>query len=542
MRSTNFDIVFYGATSGAVVGAYEAARQGLSAAIVGGWRERHLGGMMSGGLGGTDLHGLSRLSGLALTVLGRISAAAGLPPTSAKFEPRHAEQVFKDMTAEAGTPVFWSDGVETVTRQGRRIVSFRTVDGQSFQARYFADCGYEGDLMARAGVSYTVGREAADADNRLNGFRGRSLAARGGGHNWRRAASAVSPHVVPGDPESGLLPGVRPWPKTARGAADDQVQAYGFRLILTADPERRVPFPETPPEGFDPIAYELLFRYCAALRDGGLEYGRDYSWNSRFFLAKRLRSSVYDVNNRGPFSLDFIGGSEGYPDADYAGRERIWKAHERYTRGLIYALQHHPDDRVPRGLRAAMLNLGLDRLHFTEPLAQDQPHWPYQLYVREARRMVSDVVWNASDLDPASGRCLRPIANGAYRRDSHHGRRYALPARKGPRHRLWNEGNFERRVPGNRFSAPYDIIIPARAEVENLFVAFCVSATHEAFGGLRMEPTLMGVGQAIGAATAAAIAAGGVAVQDVDYADLRARLRHPDDPVPFKPCETALAA
>lgn len=535
----NFDLVFYGATPGSVVGAYEARRQGLSAVIVGGWRDRHLGGMMSGGLGGTDLHGLDNLTGLARTVLDRIRLVEGRSKKTVKFEPRTAEKVFEDMVLEAEVPVVWSDGVIAVEREGPRLTALVLADGQRIDGRYFADCGYEGDLMALAGVSHMVGREARDARNPLNGFRGRALRAKGRSHNWIGSGVSVDPFNTRGKRSSGLLPGVTKRPRLPRGSADDRVQAYCFRMVMTALPDRRVLLPSDPPTGFAADHYELLFRYLAALTEAGLTHGEDYKLGSHFLLMKTLRSRLWDVNNRGPFSLDLIGGSHAYPRAAYAEREAIWKQHEAHVRGFFYALQHHPDPRMPPGLREAALQLGLDRLHFDRPHPRDEAHWPYQLYVRESRRMIGARVIDAADL-MSGGAEARPVANGAYRRDSHHVQRYAYRREAG--WGVWNEGNFEKRLPGGRFSVPFDAVLPKRHEAENLLVGFCVSATHEAFGGIRMEPTLMGLGQAIAVAVAQAVYDGGTPVQDVHYDALRRRLSSASDAVPFAPMEAASVA
>jgi pyruvyltransferase len=232
------------------------------------------------------------------------------------------------------------------------------------------------------------------------------------------------------------------------------------------------------------------------------------------------------MNNRGPFSTDFIGGSCGYPDANYQERELIWNNHERYIRGFFYALQHHPDPRVPNGLRRRMRQFGLDRLNFGDPEKGDEKYWPYQLYVRESRRMVSDVVWSGADLSPETADLRhdsRVIASTLYRADSHHGQRFAEQG--ADRWFIWNEGGFERRIGvASRAPIPYDIIVPRRQECTNLLIGFCVSATHEAFSAIRMEPTLMTIGEAIGVAAAIIREQPALAVQDVPYDRLRARL------------------
>src|SRR5690606_15209375 len=250
-----YDAIFYGATPASIVGALALQRSGGSAAIVGGWRERHVGGMMSGGLGGTDILNGGALGGLTREIFDAICIEGGHKPPRFKFEPRHAERVFQRLLAEAGVHVFWTKGVAEVEKDGTVITALRTVDGQTFHGRVFVDNSYEGDLMARAGVTYVVGRETRDARNRLNGFRGRELNAKGGNHNWTGTAADVDPCVVPGDPSSGFVRGVLPPPDKEIGEGDSQVQAYCFRLIMTERKDRVVHFPQQRPEWFDPQDY-----------------------------------------------------------------------------------------------------------------------------------------------------------------------------------------------------------------------------------------------------------------------------------------------
>jgi hypothetical protein len=536
------DIVIYGMTSGAVTAAIQAREMGLSPVIVGGWRDRHIGGMMSGGLGGTDIASGQAYGGLTRHIMSLINAAGRRPDDQFSFEPRFAEDVFKALVKMYDIPVIRTAGVRRVRKTGAALDSLETVDGQVFKGQVFIDASYEGDLIAAAGVCTVVGREARNGDNVLNGFRGIDRAALGTDHNFysRRRFETVlgpiciNPYAVPDVPGSGLLPGIRSYPQPDEGAADRAVQGYNFRMTMTRDEARRVDLPTAAPHGFEPARYELLYRWIEILNGRGL-LDEPSKAVTLFLLHNDLGGGVFDINNCGPVSTDYIGASWGYPQADYKERERLWKAHESWIRGLFYALQHHPDPRMPPALRDAFRQYGLDEAHYTAPHENDERHWPYQLYVREARRMASDYQMTGREVAADDDMDLldsRTIGSGSYNRDSHHTQRILrvhaniLGAASVS---VWNEGNFEAPSGGEDkiFPIPYGAILPRRAECSNLFSIFCLSATHEAFGATRMEMSLMQLGQSAGAAAGLACKSQ-ADIQDIPHDELVSALFVPD--------------
>jgi len=358
----------------------------------------------------------------------------------------------------------------------------------------FIDCSYEGDLMARAGVSYVVGREANSIYREtLDGIRDETPK-----HQF---LAAVDPWVRAGNPASGLLPEIQDQPAGTPGAGDASIQAYNFRLCLTQNPANRLPI--EPPAGYDPGRYELSGRYIAALVAAGKTLAlRD------FIDIAPMPNGKTDINNNGGFSTDFIGGNAGYPEAGYAQRARIWKAHEDYTRGFLHFLANDP--RVPAPVRAEMQSWGLCKDEFI-----DNGGWPSQLYIREARRMVSDYVMTENN---CRNSLAVPDAAGlaAYTMDSHNCRRIA---RNG---RVENEGDVQ--VGGfPPYPISYRALRPRPGECENLLVPVCLSASHIAYGSIRMEPVFMVLGQSAAMAAALAIEEN-VPVQKIDSAELRRRL------------------
>jgi len=538
------DVVVYGGTSAGVVAAVQARTMGKRVVIV--CPDTHLGGLSSGGLGWTDSGDKSVIGGLARTFYHRIwlryqqpdawrheprerfgnrgqgtAAMDASERTMWIFEPSVAEAVFEDLVREHALEVHrdeWLDRDAGVDRQGGRITAIRTLSGKTFRGRMFIDATYEGDLMAAAGVRYTVGREpnAAFAET-LDGIQlGRARSHQFSGH--------VDPYVVEGDPASGLLPRIQGGPGAPGhpaggpdGSGDRKIQAYNFRMCLTKVAANRVPFPQ--PAGYDPGQYALLAR---VLRQGSTHvFGK-------FDPIPNLKT---DTNNHGPFSTDNIGMNWDYPEASYDRRREIVAEHRRYQQGYLYFLANDPA--VPAPVREAFAEWGLARDEFT-----DNGHWPHQIYVREARRMVSDVVVNENHLTRRLP-TPRPVGMGSYNMDSHNVQRIVVTDADG-RATVRNEGDVQVH-PGGPYPIDYGAIVPKREQCENLLVPVCVSCTHIAFGSIRMEPVFMILGQS--AATAAALSIdAGVAVQDVPYADLAARLvadgqvldrapRPPRDPV-----------
>jgi hypothetical protein len=405
-----------------------------------------------------------------------------------------AEDIFFLMLTEAKAAVYFQQRLASVQKTGGRITEIAMENGKVYRAKMFIDATYEGDLMAKAGVSYTVGREGNSKYNEtLNG-----ICAKTPKHQF---TAPVDPYRKSGDPGSGLLPLIQTGDGATRGEGDASIQAYNFRLCYTKEPANRLPHRK--PAKYDPAKYELLARYCEALVAAGSKPQLKEFWNPIW-----MPNGKTDINNNGGFSTDFIGANYAYPDADYATRAQIWQAHEDYVLGFIYFLAH--SRRVPWELQGEMKAWGPAKDEF-----MDTGNWPHQLYVREARRMVSDYVMTEHNCR-GQQTAEDPVGLGAYGMDSHNCQRIVKNGQ------AENEGDVQVGV-----SSPYPIsyrsIVPKAAECENLLVPVCLSATHIAYGSIRMEPVFMILGQA--AATAAALAIDGkTSVQQLGYEALHARL------------------
>jgi hypothetical protein len=487
-----FDLVVYGGTAGGVITAVAAAREGLRVALV--EPGKHLGGMVSGGLGWTDYGRKEVIGGYSLEFFERVGARYGRS-IEWHFEPHVAEAVFNDLVKDANVRVFFNQRLREktgVTKEGARVTRIVMEDGTAYAARVFADASYEGDLMAQAGVSYTWGREGiAEYKESLAGVRDRTPL-----HQFRAAVSPL-------DASGRLLPEIMPRSKDPVGAADKRVQAYNFRLCMTKAPENRVAWPR--PAGYTPARFELLARYLPAFEKA---LGRPLAIND-VMKADILQNGKTDTNNNGAISTDYIGGSYGYPEASYAERAKIRQAHVDYIQGFLYFLATDP--RVPAALSAEMKEWGLCRDEFG-----DANHWPYQLYVREARRMVGEYVMSQKDIQTE---LTKPdaIGMGSYNSDSHNVQR--RPTEDGSA--VENEGDMQVRV--TPYEIPYRVMLPKRSEATNLLVPVCFSATHVAYSTLRMEPQYMIVGHAAGVAARIAIEKQ-QSVQEVDTRELAARL------------------
>lgn len=512
----SYDVVVYGGTSAGVAAAVQARRMGKSVVIV--CPEKHLGGLTSGGLGWTDSGRKEVIGGLAREFYHRVwrhyqkpeawkwqkreeygnrgqgtAAIDGAQRTMWIFEPHVAERVFEDMIAEHKIPVErdqWLDRKKGVAKRAGRIESIAMLSGRRYRGRVFIDATYEGDLMAAAGVRYHVGREANSVyGERYNGVQ------KDVRHHKHYFAARISPYVVPGDPSSGLVPRVSAAPPGENGQGDRRIQAYCYRMCLTRVPANRVPFAK--PEGYDPNQYELLARVLAS------------GWREMFEKFDPIPNNKTDTNNHGPFSTDNIGMNYDYPEASYERRREILREHEFYQKGLMYFMANDP--RVPADVRKQMSEWGLARDEFA-----DNGHWPHQIYVREARRMIGEYVMTEHD-------CLgtrdtpRPVGMGSYTADSHNVQRYVTAEGY-----VQNEGDVGVKLPGP-YKISYGSLVPKRAECRNLLVPVAVSSSHIAYGSVRMEPVFLILGQS--AATAAALAIDGKTdVQDVDYTVLRERL------------------
>ncbi|MBB5787849.1 FAD-dependent oxidoreductase [Jiangella mangrovi] len=477
------DVVVYGATSGGVTAAVRAARDGLSVVLL--VFGDHVGGMTTGGLGTTDVGDARTVGGLARAFYDDVAAAYRAPAPHWDVEAHVGEEVLEGWLAEAGVAVHRRRHLESVRSDGGRLTELRTDDGSTYRAKVYVDASYEGDLLAAAGVTYRLGREASTVhDESVAGVQ-HSI-----NHQFRYA---VDPYVVPGRPSSGLLPGISADPYGTVGDGDRRIQAYNFRLHVTTS-AKRLPFPR--PDGYDPARYELLRRYVEA---GGYElYGR----------TTRVRGDVHDMNNHGAFSSDHIGANYDWPEAGYARREEIFQDHVRYQAGLLHFLATDP--RLPAAVRDDTNAFGLAPGEFA-----DTSHWPAQLYIREARRMVSDYVITQHDATGAA-RATDPVALASYVMDSHNAKRVLVDGQ--PR----NEGNVQQPLT-RPFGVSYRALAPKAGEAPNLLVASAISASHVAFASARMEPVFMMLGEVVGAAAGQAIT-DKVAVQDIEYAALRREL------------------
>ncbi len=492
----SYDLVVYGGTAGGVMTAVAGARHGLKVALInpGG----PIGGMVSGGLSSTDVGRREVIGGLSLEFYFRAgrhySLDRHLQEIAWKPEPKVAESIMRGMLKESGVTLIENHRLREQTgvrKEGLRVVEITTENGSRFQGKVFADATYEGDLMAQAKVSYTFGREAVSQYGEpLAGVRAVT-------------PSHQFPIDIPARDERGnLLPEVSGEPRGEPGSADKRIQAYNFRIIATNVPENRVPWPK--PANYAPQRYGLLLRYINAMSS---YLGRTMEFTD-VSAPGVIPNGKADHNNRGGFSTDYIGRNYGYPDGSYAERERIWKDHEEYQMGFYYFLANDP--RLPESMRRTAQEWGLSRDEFI-----NTAHWPNQLYIREGRRMIGEYVSIQKDLQID---LAKPdvIGMGSYASDSHNLQRFVND--KGF---VENEGDVQ--VGVKPYQIPYRSLTPKRAEVSNLLVPVCFSASHVAYSSMRMEPQYMIIGHASGVAAAMAVQQG-VPVQDVPVGELQKTL------------------
>ncbi len=514
-----YDLVVYGGTAAAVMAAVQAKVMGKSVVIVS--PDKHLGGLSSGGLGFTDTGNKAVIGGLAREFYHRLwlhynqpaawkwekreefgNKGQGTPAIDGElrtmwiFEPHAAEQVFEELIKEHGIPVHRNELLDRksgVKKTASRITSIITLSGKRYTGKMFIDATYEGDLMAAAGVSYHVGREANNVYGET--WNGVQTGVLHHGHHFGAVKEKISPYVIPGDPASGVLPRISTEPPGEYGQGDKRVQAYCFRMCLANHPENRVPFPR--PAGYDPKQYELMLRIFNA------------GWREGFRKFDLIPNRKTDTNNHGPFSTDNIGYNYDYPEATYERRREIIREHENYQKGLLYFIANDP--RVPQDVQEMMRQWGLAKDEFT-----DNGNWPHQIYVREARRMIGAYVMTENELlkrRPTPD----PVGMGSYTIDSHNVQRYIISP--GPEAYVQNEGDIGVSTKGP-YQIAYGALTPKKGQADNLLVPVCVSSSHIAFGSIRMEPVFMILGQS--AATAAVLAIdGNTAVQDVPYPKLR---------------------
>ena len=489
-----YDVCIYGGTSAGVVAARSAALEGYSVVIV--EPSGHIGGLTTGGLGLTDIGNKQVVQGLSRQFYRELGKHYG-KLESWVFEPHVAQEIMDEYMAHPRITVLRHTGIRKLRKHNTHITLMHTLRldregrvlgrGPLIRAKVFIDASYEGDLLPASGVSYAVGRESSAQYG--ESWNGRHIATN---HQF---PDGVDPYVEPGNPASGLLPGVTDEPVGKEGEGDNLLQAYNLRLCLTDSPENQIPL--TRPSGYDSTRYELLARLIVA-----------QPASAKYFIWSPMPGRKTDVNNFGGFSTDYIGGNAGYLEASYAGRYKIYQAHTDYTLGLLWFMMTDP--RVPSVTRKELARWGLPKDEYPE-----NGHWTPQLYVREGRRMASDYVVTQKDCEGLTN-VPDGVAYAAYKMDSHNCRRIAADGM------VKNEGNVEEKIPGP-WPIPYRSIVPVRGECDNLLVPVCVSASHIAFGSLRMEPVFMSLGQVAGLAAVMSLRQG-VPVQDVSAVDLMASL------------------
>ena len=514
-RQSEFDICIYGESAAGVMAAVQSARMGKNVVLIS--KHRHVGGLVTAGLTATDMNRNDMVGGLTREFYQKIyqyysdSSAWKNQNREAFFvkslkrtytgknderkmqwvyESGVAEKIMLDMMKQAGVTLWMNEqlAVENpVKKSAQQITGIRLQSGKNITAKVFIDASYEGDLMAKAGVSYMVGREDNQTYNEtLNGYRVN--------YEQGTSLSTVSPYIKEGVPASGLLPYIDKAATLTQGAKDHRVQAYCYRLTLTDDPANRIKIEK--PAGYDPLWYEVLVRYI--------------NQNSELTLQKIITLTPMPNRKTDTNHLDFFGASFDYAEASYAQRKLIEKRHKDYALGMLWLLEHDP--RIPEHIRKEMSEWGLPKDEFG-----DTDHFPNQIYVREARRMIGAFVMSEKNVVKEEREAAKnPVGLGSYALDCHYVSKVIDSSGK-----LRYEGTIFK--PTTPYPISYFSITPKKAECTNLLVPVCLSASHVAYSTIRMEPVYMILGQSAAVAAAMAIDSK-VAVQELSYTALADRL------------------
>ena len=495
-QTESYDVVVYGGNSAGVIAAYTAGMQGLKVALL--ERTAHVGGLTTSGIGNVDIGWSQTVGGYTADFLRRVGAHYGTPHRmQISLECSVAEKVFLQMLQEAGVEVFYNTRMAEKTgvqKDGDRIVSLTDEAGRVFSGKIFIDATYEGDLMAWAGVDYIVGRESREEYGEYSA-----------GVSEYKLLRTYTPDEV-----SALRKWTARYPldiiwsdKEVEGSADSKSQAYVYRLTVTDDPDNRVPFAK--PESYDPQRYGNVLQRIR--HRGARRFGQ-------ILTLYPLPNRKYDLNH-----MDLINASWNYPEGSYALREALDRYHRTYQEGMLWFLANDPQ--VPAELRADVNRYGLARDEFA-----DNGNWPYQLYIREGRRLKGEYVMVQQDAWD-NPRKEDAVAVGSYFLDCH-----LVSSILTPKGELLEEGNFPY-TPYRPYDIPYRSIVPKKAQCVNLLVPTCLSASHVIMASLRMEPVYMMLGQAAADAASLAIA-GGCPVQDVDVKTLQKLLKSQKQLITYK--------
>jgi len=523
------DVVIYGGTSAGISSAIETARLGKSVILI--EPTNRLGGLTTGGLGQTDIGNKQVIGGIAREFYQNIKKhyadashwvwqdraeyKDGGQTTSGKnedamwtFEPSAALKVFHGMIKNLDIQVIYNERLDrtiNVHKTDNAIDYIAMESGNKYYGKIFIDATYEGDLLAASEVSYTVGREAnAKYGESLNGIQANSIGKTLLGKNsnnsiYHNFIEGVDPYIIKGDSSSGLLPFITKGDPGVDGQGDKGIQAYCFRMTLTNHPKNRISFKK--PENYNELDYELLFRNYEAAQ-GPIEEMYSYGDALVPWINSAMPNRKTDTNNQKGFSTDFIGQNWDYPEASYKERQKIVARHLEYQQGLMWTLAYHP--RIPAKVRDKVSQWGTCKDEYDASNG-----WQQQLYIREARRMISNYVMTQKNCEGIE-KINDPIGMAAYGMDSHNVKRYVNS--KGY---VSNEGNVEAHVKAP-FPISYRSIVPKKEECSNLVVPICLSATHIAFGSIRMEPVFMVLGQSAAVIASLAIEEN-QAVQEIAY-------------------------
>lgn len=478
-KKITYDICVYGATSAGIIAAYTAKMQGKSVILL--EPSNHIGGLTTGGLGQTDIGNKYAITGLSRDFYRKIGQHYG-KFEQWTFEPSAASDIFNSYLKKADIKVFTKKQLINVIKSKSTIRQIELLEENKQKmwvtAKYFLDCTYEGDLMAMAGVTYTVGRE----DNKQYGetWNGVQML------DKHQFPDGIDPYKTLGDSTSGLLWGISSEKLAPKGNGDQKVQAYNFRMCLTDSVENMMPIEA--PDDFDPSHYELLLRY--------IDKKQPLELNWALMHLQPMPNRKLDINNSGPFSSNLIGGNYNYPNTNYDERKIIQKKHEDHIKGFFYFLGNDP--RVPAHLRAEMKKWGYPKDEYL-----NNNHFSPQMYVREARRMISEVVMTEKHC-VGTQTVTDGIGLAAYTMDSHNTQRIVVKDASG-KYQVKNEGDVQMGLGGlDPYPISYRALLPRKSECTNLLVPVCLSASHIAFGSIRMEPVFMVLAQS--AATAAVLA------------------------------------
>lgn len=494
--SQQYDVIVYGATASGVMASIAAAEEGMNVLLI--EPQSNIGGMVTGGLSHTDYGDRTVIGGLALKFYQKVAEHYD----SRLFywrgpEPHVGEQIMRDWLDEAGVDILFHKRVQKIEKEGAYVQRIILTDGTIVEGEIFIDAGYEGDLMARSDISYTWGREGRSDYN--ESWAGRQPVT----FTSHQIDTRISPFKD--EKKKTLLPLINPRPLAEIGEADKGIQAYCFRLIATNRNENMVPW--TKPPNYDPAKYELARRYYKARPDAGSMIG----------FRITLPNDKSDINSSIGISTNLLDGSSwDYPEADYAKRDSIWQWHRDYTLGLAWFLSSDPV--VPKKVRDNMKTFGLCKDEYVE-----NDHFPHQLYIRVARRMIGEYVMTQHDLMTETLK-YDAIGMGAYNIDVREMQRNYIPISRFPdtKYEVYNEGYLS--IPVAQYQIPYRALTPKFSECRNVLVPVCVSGSALAIASIRMEPQYMIMGQVSGVAAAMAIKSGRP-VQQIDVYELQEKLK-----------------